>query len=468
MKVLELVRSTPVRLAATFTLLFTATSFALFAILYFGIGSRLEENIRHRIKETSDTLSSLDSEKTFDELVDIINRESSSVRDTDLILMLVDKNGRFIAGNIQEAEFFDGWKRLKHTEIKRRTYDSNLDEDFVATWKRLTKGNLLIGIGDREVRQLHSYLLDILFYDLLFIIFVTASVSLYLAARARQRIRFFATTLNDLSEGKIASRIPLTGSGDDVDQVAVQVNKALSLLQKLVENVNQSSSDIAHDLKKPIGRLRQRLDEAARSFTTSYELRSAIEDAINELDSVTNTFDALLRITQIEAGARRSRFKSVDLIEILKDIWEVYAPVAEDSGHKLVLNLPNTGALAMKGDYELIVQLFANLIENSICHCSSGAIIGLTLEKKDNTISVTVADNGPGIPEHERENVFRRLYRLEAARSTPGSGLGLSLAKAIAVLHDATLILSDNNPGLKVSVEFPKQNISNIINYKYQ
>ncbi len=173
-------------------------------------------------------------------------------------------------------------------------------------------------------------------------------------------------------------------------------------------------------------------------------------------NSITETFDALLSITQLEAGARRSRFTKVDLRGILDDVLEIYAAVAEDAGDSLDIVERSREPVYVNGDRELLTQLVANLVENSIRHSPAGTRIHMWLKWQNGAPAISVADNGPGIPAPERENVLRRLYRLERARSTPGSGLGLSLVAAIADLHEARLILADNASGLKVTVEFPE------------
>jgi signal transduction histidine kinase len=266
----------------------------------------------------------------------------------------------------------------------------------------------------------------------------------------------FATTLSKVSRGEIAERVPITESHDDLDHVAAQINATLAHLQKLIESVNQASSDIAHDLKKPIGRLRRRLELALRSATDVETFRSQVEESLQELDSIVETFEALLRITQIEAGARRARFSHVELGTVLADVADVYEPVAEEAGDRLVSSVAIAERAQVTGDRELLTQLFANLIENAIRHSPKGTRIDVSLATRGERHIAVVADSGPGIPAHECENVFRRLYRLERERMSPGSGLGLSLVAAIAELHGAGVILSDNTPGLRVEVSFPR------------
>jgi signal transduction histidine kinase len=277
-----------------------------------------------------------------------------------------------------------------------------------------------------------------------------------LARRAQNRINAISNTLLSVSQGRLDARVPMSGSSDDIDHVGEQINRTLGHLEMLVDKVNQASSDIAHDLKKPIGRLQQNLDQARRTAKTPSEFQSAIETALRDLDSIVDTFEALLNITQIEAGARKARFREVDLSRIISDMKEVYEAVAEDSGDALLTDSEIEGPALVRGDKELLTQLLANLIENAICHCPRQTRINVGLALTDSGYSIRVADNGPGIPASERCNVLRRLYRLERARSTPGNGLGLSLVLAIAEFHDATLALEDNAPGLKVMITFPK------------
>jgi signal transduction histidine kinase len=225
-------------------------------------------------------------------------------------------------------------------------------------------------------------------------------------------------------------------------------------LQRSIERSNQISTDIAHDLKRPLGRLQQRLDTAMRSAATEAQLLAAIEASLGEIGIIVETFDALLRIAEIEAGARRLRFTMVDLQQVLLDVAEVYQAVADDAGDTFISQLAVTTGAMVLGDRELLVQLFANLVENAIRHCPKGTTIVLALREERTSVVAEVRDTGPGIPFEERDRVFHRLYRLDKSRSTPGSGLGLSLVAAIAELHNARILLDDDSPGLRVSLRF--------------
>jgi signal transduction histidine kinase len=448
-------KRTPVRLAATFTALFATTVIALFAILFFGITARLSEQIRGRTLETLDSLVAIDRQKGFDDLTAAVTGEGGSVRDTDFIIELVDEAGRHVAGNVSGIKPSDTWLTLQRSDIEADWDNGEPDDRFQAIWQPVSKGRLLVGSSNRELRRTQAFLLEVLGIGLAATTLLGALCGAFLARRTQHRIDAFAKTLSAVSDGMIQTRVPMSGSGDDIDHVGAQVNRTLDHLQTLIESVNQSSSDIAHDLKKPVGRLRQRLDIARRSARTTDDFRAVVEDALGDLDAMMETFDALLRITQIEAGARRARFASIDLGSVLDDVADVYTAVAEDAGHQLAWADGRWKPAIIKGDRELLIQLFANLIENAIRHCPQGTHITLALHDEPDGFRAELTDDGPGIPEAEREKVFRRLYRLERARSTPGSGLGLTLVAAIAELHDAHIALDDHQPGLRVAITFP-------------
>jgi len=453
----DLLKRTPVRLAGAFTLLFALTVVALVAVLYLTLGAELESHIKKRVEETSDTLLAIDSEHGFDALAVVVADEAKSVRDFDSIFLLRREDGSFQAGNVQNVKVFAGWDVLDRAWLPMVAGKGDPDDRFYAIWKPVSDGYLLVGQSDREIREVQRILLHGLGWGLLTTVLLAIGSATLLARRAQVKIDAVATTLSKISRGEIANRVPLTGSGDDLDDVAAQINATLAHLQKLIENVNQASSDIAHDLKKPIGRLRRRLEEALSTKGDAQEFRSRVEESLEELDSIVETFEALLRITQLEAGARKARFCDVELGAILAEVADIYEPVVEEAGDRLECSIPASVKGKIWGDRELLTQLFANLIENAIRHSPQGIRIGVGLLNQFERYVAVVWDTGPGIPENERNNVFRRLYRLERARSTPGSGLGLSLVAAIAELHGAAVELQDNKPGLRISVSFPKE-----------
>ncbi len=452
----DIFKRTPVRLAGAFAVLFALTVIALVGVLYFTLVSELDAAIRQHVEEMSDTLKAIDRQQGFDDLAAVVAEEAELVRDFDSIFLLLGEDGSVRAGNVQNVRLFNGWGELDRSWLPMVADKGNPDDRFFAIWTPVSKGHLLVGGSDREIREVRRILLHGLGWALVATLLLAVGSATYLARRAQQKIDVFATTLSKVSRGEISERVPVTASHDDLDHVAAQINATLAHLQKLIENVNQASSDIAHDLKKPIGRLRRRLELALDSADNADAFRAQVEQSLEELDSIVETFEALLRITQLEAGARRARFTSVELGTVLADIADIYEPVAEESGDRLVSTVAIAERAQVTGDRELLAQLFANLIENAIRHSPQGTRIDVGLTHRGEHHVAFVADNGPGIPTDERENVFRRLYRLERERTTPGSGLGLSLVAAIAELHGAAVELNDNAPGLRVEVSFPR------------
>jgi signal transduction histidine kinase len=276
---------------------------------------------------------------------------------------------------------------------------------------------------------------------------------LLLSAAFLRRVDMITRTADAIIAGDLSRRIERTGSGDDLDHLSATLNAMLDRITGLMENLRQVSNDIAHDLRTPLTRLRQDLEVAQKRDLSAADLRRAIESAGVEADVLLETFSALLRIAQIEAGSRRSAFRAVDLSDVVRTVADAYAPAVEESGRALISEI--AAALEVSGDRGLLSQLFVNLVENALHHTPPGTAITLRLTRGPVGVVAEVADTGLGIPAEERGKVFRRFYRLERSRTTPGSGLGLSMVAAIVDLHHAAIELLDNKPGLRVVIRFP-------------
>jgi signal transduction histidine kinase len=270
-----------------------------------------------------------------------------------------------------------------------------------------------------------------------------------------RRTDAMARACRDIMDGDLKRRIPVRGTQDELDRLAETINEMLSRIAALMENLSQVSNDIAHDLRTPVTHLRHRL-ERARDCGTVEDYRAALETAITKADEILGLFAALLRIAQIEGGARRAAFAPLDLGQLLEQLRDLFEPVADEAGH--ILRLDGASKSIVRGVRQLLIQLFSNLIENAMVHTPAGTNISLSLRRAAGLAVVEVGDDGPGVPRDEHERLFRRLYRREASRSQPGYGLGLSLALAIAELHGATIRIQDSaKPGLTVEVCFPLQ-----------
>jgi signal transduction histidine kinase len=269
-----------------------------------------------------------------------------------------------------------------------------------------------------------------------------------IASSFLRRIDTITRTSRAIMEGDLSARIPVQGTHDEIDQLVSSLNAMLDRIQQLLDGLRQVSSDIAHDLRTPLGRLRQHLEDARERAKTTAAYDAATGAAIVEADELLETFSALLRIAQVEAGAQKRGFSDVDLSELVRSIGEVYQPAAEDSQHRLTYKVED--GIHLTGDRQLLAQMISNLVENALRHTQPGSAVSLALRKAGAGFEIEVADNGPGIPESEHGKVFDRFYRLDRSRSTAGSGLGLALVKAIAGLHGLTIRLEDRKPGLGV------------------
>ncbi len=256
-----------------------------------------------------------------------------------------------------------------------------------------------------------------------------------------------------IMQGNLSARVPVRGTQYELDRLSQAINAMLDRIAGLMENVRQVTNDIAHDLRTPVTHLRHRLEHARLTAAAPEQYDKALEAAIATSDAILALFAALLRIAQIEGGARRAAFARVDLAEMLHNLREMFGPVADDAGHTLTLSIEGTAFI--RGDRELLVQLFSNLIENAIVHTPQGTSITLSLRGEHYAVLVSVSDNGPGVPPEEHVRLFQPLYRREASRSRPGYGLGLALVSAIAELHDAKMTTAPvENSGFSITIRF--------------
>jgi signal transduction histidine kinase len=282
---------------------------------------------------------------------------------------------------------------------------------------------------------------------------LSAAGGMILSRNFLGRMDAVANTCRAIIASNFSDRVPTRGTRDEFDRLAGAINEMLDRIADLVVNLRQVSNDIAHDLRTPLTLLRHRLEQARASARTPEDYSRVVDDAITVSDRLLAIFSALLRIAQIESGMRRSAFTQIELGALLQELAEIYRPVSEDSGHPFVVNLE--GPVTVQGDRELLLQLFANLIENAINHTPPGTQITLALSRAGCVASV--ADMGAGVPPEYLSDLFKRFFRLEQSRSTPGHGLGLALVAAIADLHDADVRVRDNSPGLRVELAFAYQ-----------
>jgi signal transduction histidine kinase len=278
--------------------------------------------------------------------------------------------------------------------------------------------------------------------------------SLLIAYYSLQRVTAISQTSHEIMAGDLTRRVKLYGIDDELDFLTADLNEMLGSMQELVETARQVTSDIAHDLRSPLTRLRDHL-ELSRRATAEPAASEAFAAALARLDEIFRIFDAVLRIAEVEAGAVRGHFAPVDLSRLCRGMAETFAPVAEDKGQILTTDIE--GGLVAPGDSALLTQMLVNVLENAIHHCPPRVPLRLRLFRQAGEIVIEMADRGPGIPEPDRERVFSRFVRLESARQSAGNGLGLPLVKAVAALHGGQVSLLDNRPGLILRISWPRE-----------
>ena len=317
---------------------------------------------------------------------------------------------------------------------------------------------LLVGRDLEDREALRGMMLRALLTSLGWLVLIGTAGGIFVAMRVLRRVDAMSASAQTIMSGDLSQRLPRTGSGDELDRLATSLNAMLERIGELMKGLQEVSDNIAHDLKTPLTRLRNGVDEALRTAQSSDGYRACLEKVVEESEGLIRVFNALLMIARLESGAAQEAMQHFDVAEVARDVAELYDAVAEEQG--VMLRLDVDAPLMMRGGRELIGQALANLVDNAIKHGQpqeSGAqvVVNIAARRMGNRIELTVADRGPGVAAQDRARVLERFVRLEGSRSRPGSGLGLSLASAVARLHHGALRLDDNEPGLRVTIDLP-------------
>jgi signal transduction histidine kinase len=434
-------RSGAVRIAVLFLGLFACTVVAAFAVTYMMVREEIVAHLRANIVAGADSIAA----RLLHEPPDLVFSSGSRQR----VAALFNADGKLVIGEPGLSPFI-GWREVPADNLGLQEDPQYRSETVLVYGRPVADQTLVVGEGMDIVEDSREALTSGLMWSLAFVVMAGIAGAAVIAWRIDRRLGRTEVALTAYASGQLSRRLPITGSGDELDRVAESVNSVLDRLSALMETTRQITTDAAHDLKTPMTRLLHRLAEAEGNSMA--EAKAVLRSAASDAKQIITTFDALLRIAEIEAGARRARFDRVDLSDVVETVADAYGPEAEQAGQRLETKIGPK--LFITGDRELLTQAFADLVENAIRHAGKGAIIYLMAVSQAATVAAMVSDTGPGVPEADRERVLSRFVRLEASRSTPGTGLGLTLVKAIADLHNARLELSDNGPGLRVTITF--------------
>ncbi|HEY6579176.1 MAG TPA: HAMP domain-containing sensor histidine kinase, partial [Rhizomicrobium sp.] len=447
----RLLKTASFKLAAAYVVLFGASVAVLAAMIYLTATAALDRQERTRLQVEAQALRVEYGRGGRDSMLEDIRSRARSHSTGGLDYTVVTQAGARLFGNIPPLKLRNGWTSLNGPPDGDEPPGER--ERLLVYSTRVAPG-LWLEVGDDVGRQIlvGKAIMAMSGWVLLAVVTLAILGGVLLSASFLARIDTITRTAEAIIEGDIGRRVPMRGVGDDIDRLAATLNRMLDRISSLLGALRQVSRHIAHDLRTPLGRLRQRLDEARRNAATFADYERAVEGAVAETDGILETFAALLRIAEIESGTRRAGFRPIDLSALALQIGHSYAPVAEDVGKQLKLSVAS--GMKVDGDRELLAQLLVNLVENALRHTQEGAGVCIDVAAIRGIPQLVVSDNGPGIPEHERRRVIRRSYREERSGAAEGSGLGLSLVAAVCDLHRAELAFDDRSPGLAVRILF--------------
>ena len=454
MRAADLFRATTFRLALSYLGIFTVSAIALMGLVSWST----TVFIQWQVQETVETEAAGLSEKYFERgivgLAAWVEERAHQENDRRGVYLLLAPDGSRVAGNLYgwPAREPDpaGWVRFNI----ERVGDSDFSTEVIARAYNLPEGyRLLVGRSLQEAKRVKSAINRSLAWGLALTILLGVVGGYFTSRHMLQRVESMNRTARRIVGGDMGQRMRLSGTGDEFDLLANSFNEMMDEIEGLVANIRTVTDSIAHDLRTPLNRLRSRIDLVLLRGADADTYRRTLEETLSEADNLLATFNALLTISHAESGSRLHEFQPVDPGRLAEDVAELYEPLAEEKGVRLEASVDS--GLSMPGDRHLLFQALANLVDNAVKYAPAGGLVRVTVTRVLDGIEVAVADTGPGIPAEERARVLERFVRLDATRTTPGNGLGLSLVQAVARLHQARLLLGDNNPGLEVRMIFP-------------
>jgi hypothetical protein len=461
----KLFRTTTFKLTLVYLTVFAL--FAAFLLGYFALNTRrlITEQITETINTEITGLSEQYRQGGIRRLVIVVDARAR--RPGSSLYIVTNFAGEALAGNVTALApgILDnpGWTETVYRRLDEAESPDRPEHEALVRVFQLPGGfRLLVGRDLDERERLYHIVLSAGRWSVAIVVILGLAGGLFVTRRVLRRVDAMTETTRTIMAGDLGGRLPVAGTGDELDRLADNLNVMLERIEALMYGLKEVSDNIAHDLKTPLTRLRNRSEEALRTAKSEAEYRAALEATIEESEGLIRTFNALLMIARAESGQARDDMSEFDAAEIAHDVGELYEPLADQKG--IALKVEADAPAKVKGNRELVSQALANLVDNAIKYTAppAGAVNGAKPEivvralEDGDRILLTVADGGPGIPEADRARVVERFVRLEQSRSHPGSGLGLSLASAVARLHGGELTLTDNQPGLKSVIALPR------------
>jgi len=450
----RLVRAHAVRLAALYFLVFAVSVLGVLLFVYWTSANFVERQTEATLEAEINGLAEQYYQRGLSGLVQIVAARSAGDRGDAMLYLVTDPDGQPLAGNIAGwplgVPARTGWLWFK---VETRFRGRPVTHPVLGSLITINGGyRLLVGRDISDAAAFRDRVKMTLLWSGLVALGVGLLGGAAMSHHLLRRVELVNRTSERVMAGNLSDRVPLDGTGDEFDQLAVNLNRMLDQIERLMTAMREVTDDVAHDLKTPLARLRARLELALIGPSDAASQNEAIRSAIDEADRLLATFNALLGIAAAEAGAGRDAAVPLDLSEVARSAAELYEPVAEEKGFSMSQSIEPDVKIC--GDRHLLSQTLANLLDNALKYAGGGDLQICVFQSEGRAI-LEVADRGPGIPEADRATVFDRFVRLEPSRSTPGNGLGLSLVRAVAQRHHGTVALADNRPGLRVRLEFP-------------
>ncbi|SEB13611.1 MAG: ATP-binding protein [Candidatus Thiothrix putei] len=448
----KLLNTSVFRLSLVYALLFSTVAAGALGFIYWMAKGQMEQQTDARLQLETDALLNLYRSLAVEGLTGAISMRNSENGSRFLISRLIHRSQQDLTRDLQFDSFTQNPKQIVASlPLSIITGKKDHTEPARMMLTILPGGYQLLVVTDlKEQHTLQDRLFQTVLGAIGIIVALALAGGIFMGHNVQRRINAVGRTANDIMSGDLARRMPVTGRNDEFDSLSRVLNTMLARIEHLMQSMRDVTDNLAHDLRNPLNRLRNRLETSQYHPTAHTDYPQLIQDTIVEVDELIKTFNALLSIAQIESSRQRQDWADIDLTLLIEELADLYTAVAEEQN--LTLTYQAEAGLHLHGNRQLIAQAITNLLDNAVKYTPPSGAIRLEATQQPKQICISVADNGPGIPETQREQVFKRFTRLDNARSTPGNGLGLSLVKAVAELHGASVQLQDNHPGLKASI----------------